>query len=108
MIFQSLEQNLSVQLIVQDLQVDIPPEVVSFDPDATLNQAKSGDDNSLVASVSREGLRTVMKQNFNSLTFSEDEVDKIAAQIEVQLRSGIMPQQVYVANLFLSFMSRIK
>ncbi|PID07334.1 MULTISPECIES: VanW family protein [unclassified Sporosarcina] len=96
--FSGLEQNLSVQLIVQDLQVDIPPEVVSFDPDATLNQAKSGDDNSLVASVSREGLRTVMKQNFNSLTFSEDEVDKIAAQIEVQLRSGIMPQQVYVAN----------
>ena len=96
--FSGLEQNLSVQLIVQDLQVDIPPEVVSFDPDATLNQATSGDDNSLVASVSREGLRTVMKQNFNSLTFSEDEVDKIAAQIEVQLRSGIMPQQVYVAN----------
>ncbi|PIC98786.1 VanW family protein [Sporosarcina sp. P29] len=96
--FSGLEQNLSVQLIVQDLQVDIPQEVVSFDPDATLNQAKSGDDNSLVASVSREGLRTVMKQNFNSLTFSEDEVDKIAAQIEVQLRSGIMPQQVYVAN----------
>ncbi|PIC87236.1 hypothetical protein CSV72_04480 [Sporosarcina sp. P20a] len=96
--FAELEQNLSVQLIVQDLQVDVPAEVVSFDPDATLNEAKSGDDNSLVASVSREGLRTVMKQNFNSLTFSEDEVETIAAQIEVQLRSGIMPQQVYVAN----------
>ncbi|PIC77904.1 hypothetical protein CSV74_04690 [Sporosarcina sp. P19] len=96
--FAELEQTLSVQLIVQDLQVDVPAEIVSFDPDATLNQAKSGDDNSLVASVSREGLRTVMKQSFNSLTFSEAEVETIAAQIEVQLRSGIMPQQVYVAN----------
>ncbi|ARF13103.1 VanW family protein [Sporosarcina ureae] len=96
--FAELEQALSVQLIVQDLQVDVPTEIVSFNPDATLNQAKSGDDNSLVASVSREGLRTVMKQNFNSLTFSEAEVETIAAQIEVQLRSGIMPQQVYVAN----------
>lgn len=97
--FLELEQNLSVQLIVQDLQVDIPADVVSFDPDATLNEAKSGIDNSLIASVSREGLRTVMKQNFNSLSFSEADVEKIAAQIEVQLRSGIMPQQIYVANL---------
>ncbi|PIC83860.1 VanW family protein [Sporosarcina sp. P1] len=96
--FLELEQNLSVQLIVQDLQVDVPADVVSFDPDATLNEAKSGVDNSLIANVSREGLRTVMKQNFNSLSFSEEDVEKIAAQLEVQLRSGIMPQQVYIAS----------
>ncbi|PIC80621.1 hypothetical protein CSV75_02175 [Sporosarcina sp. P18a] len=96
--FVELEQNLSVQLIVQDHQVDVPADVISFDPDATLNEAKSGVDNALIAKVSREGLRTVMKQNFHSLSFSEDDVEKIAAQLEVQLRSGIMPQQVYIAN----------
>ncbi|WP_303971295.1 VanW family protein [Sporosarcina ureae] len=96
--FSGLEQNMLVQLIVQDDQVDVPADIVSFDPDATLNQVKNGNDNSLVASASREGLRTVMKQNFNSLTFNEDEVEKIASQIEMQLQSGIMPQQVYIAN----------
>ncbi|PID21424.1 hypothetical protein CSV61_09365 [Sporosarcina sp. P3] len=96
--FSGLEQNMLVQLIVQDYQVDIPADVVSFDADATLNQVRNGDDNTLVASVSREGLRTVMKQNFNSLTFKEDDVEKIASQIEIQLRSGIMPQQVHLAN----------
>ncbi|PIC70695.1 hypothetical protein CSV77_07175 [Sporosarcina sp. P16b] len=96
--FAELKQTLSVQLIVQDLQVDVPAEVVSFDPDATLNEAKSGVDNSLIANVSREGLRTVMKQNFHTLSFSEDDVEKIAAQLEVQLQSGIMPQQVYIAD----------
>lgn len=96
--FSGLEQNMLVQLIVQDDQVDVPADIVSFDPDATLNQVKNGNDNSLVASVSREGLRTVMKQNFNSLTFNEDEVEKVASQIEMQLQSGIMPQQVYIAN----------
>ncbi|PID04118.1 hypothetical protein CSV67_01195 [Sporosarcina sp. P2] len=96
--FLELEQNVAMQLIVQDLRVDVPAEVVHFDPDATLNEAKSGVDNSLIANVSREGLRTVMKQNFHSLSFSEDDVEKIAAQLEVQLQSGIMPQQVYIAD----------
>ena len=97
--FAGLEQSLYVDLIVQDYQVEVPAELVSYDPDATLSQVRNGDDNALVAHVSREGLRTVMKQNFNTLSFSEDEIEKVASQIEVQLRSGIMPQQVYIANV---------
>ncbi|ARK23616.1 hypothetical protein SporoP37_02190 [Sporosarcina sp. P37] len=96
--FAGLEQNLDVQLIVQDHQVSVPSEAISFDPDATLSQSESGKDNPLIAHVSREAMRTVMKQNFNALSFNEDDVDTIASQIEVQLRNGIMPQQVYIAN----------
>ncbi|PIC63847.1 hypothetical protein CSV79_09815 [Sporosarcina sp. P13] len=96
--FVELEQNLAVKLIVQDLYVDVPSEAVTFDVDATVDQASSGQENALIATVSRDGLRTVLTQNFSSLVFTEDEVDTLASQIESQLRSGIMPQHIYLAK----------
>ncbi|MBY0222514.1 VanW family protein [Sporosarcina aquimarina] len=102
--FTDLEQNLAVELLVQDESVEVPSEVVTFDVDSTLSQAASGQDNSLIASVSRDGLRTVLKQNFDSLVFSEDEVDTVATKIEEYVCSGIMPQRIhlpeYVPNLY--------
>ncbi|WP_153721343.1 VanW family protein [Sporosarcina cascadiensis] len=102
--FNELDENLQVELLVQDYSVQVPAEVITFDPDATLSQAASGQDNALIADVSRDGLRTVLKQNFDSLSFSEDEVDTVASKIEEYVRSGIMPQRIhlpeFIPNLY--------
>ncbi|WP_162805734.1 VanW family protein [Sporosarcina sp. PTS2304] len=97
--FAELEQTTAVQLIIQDFNIDLPTEVITFDVDATVDQAVSGKENSLVASVSREGLRTVLKQNFSSLSFNDEEIENISSQIESQLRTGIMPQHIYLAQI---------
>lgn len=97
--FAGLDENLAMNLVVQDSRVPVPSDIIEFDPNATVDQAVSGQENSLVATVSQDGLRTVLKQNFGSLTFTEDEVESISAQMEDQLRTGIMPQQIYLAEL---------
>ncbi|WP_301108365.1 VanW family protein [Sporosarcina sp.] len=94
--FVELEDNLQVELLVQDYSVEVPSEVVTFDVDATLSQAASSHDNALIADVSRDGLRTVLKQNFESLSFTETEVETIASKIEEFVRSGIMPQRIHL------------
>ncbi|WP_153732686.1 VanW family protein [Sporosarcina obsidiansis] len=94
--FTELDQNLAVELLVQDHAVKVPSEVVTFEVDATLSQAASGQDNPLIANVSRDGVRTVLKQNFDSLTFSENDVETISSKIEENVRSGIMPQRIHL------------
>lgn len=94
--FAELEQNLQIELLVQDQTAAVPSESVTFDIDATLGQASSGQDNALVANVSRDGLRTVLKQNFSSLSFDENELEVIALKIEEYVRTGIMPIRIHL------------
>lgn len=96
--FAELEQNTDVQLILQDQQVSVSADVVRFDADATIAQAVSGEDNPLIAIVSREGLRTVLSQNFKKLSFTQEQIEILAGQMETQLVSGIMPQYMNVTD----------
>ena len=51
-----LQTKLEVNLIYQDIQFSLPPETITFDIDMTLANANSGEDNPIIATVSREGL----------------------------------------------------
>lgn len=96
--FAELEQTADVQLILQDQQVSVSSEAIRFDADATIAQAVSGEDNPLIAVVSREGLRTVLSQNFKQLSFTKEQIEILAGQMEKQLDRGIMPQYMNVAD----------
>ncbi|MCM3637274.1 VanW family protein [Sporosarcina luteola] len=100
--FSEMQSELDVNLIYQDIQFSLPPETVTFDIDMTLANANSGEDNPIIATVSREGLQTVLSQELPKIQFSENAIDSVAAGIEKELQTGIMPQNVnitdYVAN----------
>ncbi|MCG7345001.1 VanW family protein [Sporosarcina sp. ACRSL] len=96
--FSELQTKLEVNLIYQDTQFSLPPETIKFDIDMTLANASSGEDNPIIATVSRDGLRTVLSQQLPQIRFTEGAVDSVAAGIEEELQTGIMPRNVHITD----------
>jgi hypothetical protein len=96
--FSKLQTKLEVNLIYQDIQFTLPPETIKFDIDMTLANAKSGEDNPIISTVSRDGLKTVLNQRLPSIQFSKDAIESVAAGIEKELQTGIMPRTVHITD----------
>lgn len=96
--FSELQNKLEVNLIYQDIQFSLPPETITFDIDMTLANANSGEDNPIIATVSREGLKTLLSQELPRILFAENAIDSVAAGIEKELQTGIMPQNVHITD----------
>jgi len=93
-----LQSKLEVNLIFQDIQFSLPPETITFDIDMTLANANSGEDNPIIATVSPNGLKTVLNQDLPNTQFSEGAIVSIAAGIEKELQTGIMPRNVHITD----------
>lgn len=96
--FSELQTKIEVNLIYQDILFILPPETIKFDIDITLANANSGEDNPLIATVSREGLHTVLIQELPEIKFTESAIDSVAIGIEKELQTGIMPRNVYITD----------
>ena len=96
--FSELQSKLEVNLIYQDIQFSLLPETVTFDIEMNLANANSGEDNPIVANVSREGLKTVLTQQLPSIQFTEEGVESIAEGVEKELQTGIMPRNVHITD----------
>lgn len=93
-----LQSKLEVNLIYQDIQFSLPPEIVTFDIELTLAGANSGEDNPIIANVSRDGLKSVLTQQLPSIQFTKDAVESVAEGIEKELQTGIMPRNVHITD----------
>lgn len=96
--FTELQSNIEVNYHYQDHYFEVPTEVFSFDIDATIASAQSGEDNPIIVRVSREGLTTVLRQELPFLTLSAESIDAIAEGTEKELETGIMPRNIYIAD----------
>ncbi|MCG7336990.1 G5 domain-containing protein [Sporosarcina sp. ACRSM] len=96
--FNELQSAFSVNLAYQDAVVALPEELVRLDAEQTIERAKSGEENPIVAIVSVDGLRTVLRQQFASVEVDEDSLRSIATGIEKELGAGIMPLTVYITD----------
>lgn len=96
--FSELQNKLEVNLIYQDIQFSLPPETITFDVDMTLANANSGEDNPIIASVSREGLKTLLRQELPRIPLGENAIDAVAVGIEKELQTGITPQNVHITD----------
>ena len=76
----------------------MPAEVVTFDVEKTVEQSISGKENPIIATVSVDGLRTILTQQFSAIIFSEDSIQSIATGIERELENGIMPLNVHITD----------
>ncbi|NYF25023.1 VanW family protein [Sporosarcina sp. JAI121] len=96
--FTSLQEDVAVDLTYQDVTVELPAETVTYDVDKTVQQANSGKENLIVATVSIDGLRTVLTQQFPTIDFSEESIQSIASGVEMELGTGIMPLSVHITD----------
>ena len=96
--FITLQTDFAVDLTYQDITVALPAEVVTFDVEKTVEQSNSGKENPIVATVSVDGLRTILTQQFSSILFSEDSLQSIATGIERELGTGIMPLTIHITD----------
>ncbi|MBO0601334.1 hypothetical protein I2483_06645 [Sporosarcina sp. E16_3] len=96
--FITLQTDFSVDLTYQDITVVLPAEVVTFDVEKTVEQSISGKENPIVATVSVDGLRTILAQQFSAILFSEESIQSIATGIERELENGIMPLNVHITD----------
>jgi hypothetical protein len=96
--FSELQSAFSVNLAYQDAFVALPEELVRLDAEQTIKRAKSGEENLIVASVSIDGLRTVLTQQFAPVDVDEDSLYSIASGIERELGAGVMPLTVYITD----------
>lgn len=94
----SMQNNMQTDLEYQDTTFALPSELVEYNPSATIEQANSESENSLVTNVSEDGLRTLFEQQLPMLTVSESELTAIADGISEKLKSGIMPQSVTLTD----------
>lgn len=76
----------------------MPPETVLFDVEKTVQQLNSGRENPIVATVSIDGLRTVLTQQFPSIQFTDESIQSITSGIEQELGTGIMPLTVHITD----------
>ncbi|MCM3758098.1 G5 domain-containing protein [Sporosarcina aquimarina] len=97
-----MQDKLQADLLYQDTIIPIPAELVEYSPSATIEQAKSEEENSLIATVSEEGLRTLLQQQLPMLSFSDSEIQSIAKGISEKLESGIMPQSIILTDFLKS------
>ncbi|GEN82326.1 hypothetical protein SLU01_06380 [Sporosarcina luteola] len=93
-----LQSKLDVNLIYQDIQFSLIPETITFDIDKSLANVNSGQDNPIIASVSRGGLNTVLTQQLPQFLFTEETVDLIAEGVEKELQTGIMPRNIHITD----------
>ncbi|MDW0109648.1 G5 domain-containing protein [Sporosarcina aquimarina] len=93
-----MQDKLQADLVYQDTTFQMPTELVEYNPAATVEQAQSESENSLVATVSEDGLRTLLSQELPMLTISDSEIASIAAGISKKLETGIMPQSVTLTD----------
>lgn len=93
-----MQDNLQADLLYQDATIPLPVELVEYNPAATIEQAQSEAENSLVATVSEDGLRTLLDQQLPMLAVSESELQSIADGISEKLESGIMPQSIILTD----------
>ncbi|REB07169.1 hypothetical protein DVB69_09955 [Sporosarcina sp. BI001-red] len=93
-----MQDKLQAELLYQDATIPLPPELVHYNPSATIEQATSEAENSLIATVSEDGLQTVLKQQLPMLSFSNSEVHALAMGISEKLESGIMPQTIILTD----------
>lgn len=96
--FTELQSKIEVNYHYQDHHFEVPTEVFSFDIDATIASAQSGEDNPIIVRVSREGLTTVLRQELPFLALSDESIDAIAAGTEKELETGIMPRNIYITD----------
>lgn len=93
-----MQEKLQTDLVYQDAKFQLPAELVKYNPTATVEQARSESENSLVATVSEDGLRTLLSQELPMLTISDSEIASIASGISEKLETGIMPQSVTLTD----------
>ena len=96
--FTELQLAFSVNLAYQDAVVALPKELVRLEIGQTIERAKSEMENPIVATVSVDGLRTVLAQQFMPIEFTEDNLHSIASGIERELETGIMPLTVHILD----------
>jgi len=96
--YEDLQSNFSGQLIYQDKVAEIPVEIIEYDVDSTLEQMVRGAENPIYAKVSKDGLRTILSQQFSSIVFSDEDVTEIALSVENELENGIMPARIYISD----------
>ena len=96
--FTVFQSDFAVDLVFQDAVVELPVELVLFDAEQTVEQANSGEENPIVATVSVDGLRTILSRQFSPLQFSDESVEAIASGIEQELGTGIMPLAVHLTD----------
>ncbi|HEX5564752.1 MAG TPA: VanW family protein [Sporosarcina sp.] len=93
-----LHTKLEVNIVYQDIQFSLPAETITFDVDMTLVNANSGEDNPIIASVSREGLKIVLRQELPGIHITDNAIDSIATGIERDLQTGITPINVHISD----------
>ncbi|MGG0644521.1 G5 domain-containing protein [Sporosarcina gallistercoris] len=93
-----MQDKLQADLLYQDATIPLPVELVEYNPTATIEQAKSEAENSLIATVSEDGLSTLLQQQLPMLTINESELQSIASGISEKLESGIMPQSIILTD----------
>lgn len=96
--FITLQTDFAVDLTYQGITFALPSEVVTFDVEKTVEQSNSGKENPIVATVSIDGLRTILTQQFSSIQFTEDSIQSIKTGIEKELETGIMPLNVHITD----------
>lgn len=96
--FAALQAEFAVNLTYQDVTIELPEEVVVFDVDKTIQQSNSGKENLIIATVSVEGLKTVLTQQFSLINFTDESIQSIALGIEQELGTGIMPLNVHITD----------
>lgn len=96
--FTELHGKLGAELTYLDATVELPAESISFDVEQTIEHAVPGEENPIIAKVSREGLRTVLDQHFSHFTWTGEDVESIATGIEQELQPGIVPVNVHVTD----------
>lgn len=96
--FAALQEDFAVDLTYQDVTVSLPPETVLFNVEETVQQSNSGRENPIVATVSIDGLRTVLTQQFPSIQFTDESIQSITSGIEQELGTGIMPLTVHITD----------
>ncbi|GKV68793.1 hypothetical protein NCCP2716_12910 [Sporosarcina sp. NCCP-2716] len=93
-----MQDNLQADLVYQDTEIPLPADLVEYNPSATVDQAETEAENPLLATVSEDGLRALLKQELPMLTLSDGEITALAQGISDKLASGIMPQSVHLAD----------
>lgn len=93
-----MQDKLQADLLYQDTIIPLPAELVDYNPSATIEQAKSEEENSLISTVSEDGLRTFLQQQLPMLSFSDSEIQSVAMGISEKFESGIMPQSIILTD----------
>jgi len=82
--FGGLLESFKVDLVYQDAVAELPVEAVVLELDQTIENAETGIENPIKATVSEDSLRTILNQQFSPIAFSDEDVLEIAA-VEVFL-----------------------